>query len=155
MIYVRTVENDISNETWKIVNGMIRFEEGKQIDYINDIYTGIAYLEANAIIEDKTKLELAKRTTKTLEGYIEKLRDQIDHGARVDDTVETNEEIRSVSLVVSEMLGEFNNEEITAVAKLNSTIQIIQNVLLAFILLMVVVFYSRNESDKDETGREY
>ncbi len=135
-----TVENDISNETWKIVNGMINFEDGKQIEYLNEIYSGIAYLEENSIIEDKTKLELAKRTTKTLEGYIEKLKEQTSQGAKVDETVETNEEIRSVSLVVSEMLGEFNNEEITAVAKLNETIQIIQNVLLIVILLMVVVF---------------
>ncbi|MEX1307883.1 MAG: sensor histidine kinase [Eubacteriales bacterium] len=135
-----TVENDISNETWRIVNGMISFEEGKQNEYLSEIYSGIVFLEEQSIIEDKTKLELAKRTTKTLEEYIFKLKDQIDNGAKVDDTVETNEEIRSVSLVVSEMLEEFSNEEITAVAQLNKTIQTIQNIFLIFILLMVVGF---------------
>ena len=135
-----TVENDISSETWKIVNGMLNFEEGKQLEYLNEIYDGIEYLEEQSIIEDKTKLELAKRTTKTLEDYIEKLRVQISTGARVDDTVETNEEIRSVSLIVSEMLEEFSNDELTAVAQLNKMIQTIQNVLLVAILLMSVLF---------------
>ena len=134
------VENDISNETWRIVNGMISFEEGLQIEYLNEIYDGIAYLEDQSIIEDKTKLELAKRTTKTLEEYILKLKEQIASEARVDATLDTNEEIRSVSLVVSEMLEEFSNEEITAVARLNENIQMIQNILLVFMLLMIVIF---------------
>ena len=135
-----TVENDIGYETWKIVSGMMPFEAGQQFKYLDEIYDGIAYLKEQSIIEDKTKLELANRTTKTLEEYILKLGEQINSNARVDETVATNEEISSVSLVVSEMLEEFSNEEIKAVAKLNESIQMIQNILLGAILTMVIVF---------------
>lgn len=135
-----TVEEEISNETWRIVNGMTQFSDGKQYEYLSEIYDGIDYLEVNSIIEDKTKLELAKRTVKTLESYITLLGDQIEQGARVDDTVETNDEIRNVSAVVSEMLGEFSNEEIKAVAKLNETIKLIQNILMVVVILMIIGF---------------
>ena len=110
------MKSDIPNETWKIVCGMIEFEDGEQGEMIEEIKDGIGYLTENSIDTKKIELELALRTTNTLNTYIQDLKLQIDADSAVDDLMATNEEIRSVAAVVAEMLEEYNNAETASVA---------------------------------------
>lgn len=133
------VEEDIYSETWNIVSGLTSFEEGKQYEIIQDIYEGIEYLVANTTLEsESTQLEVAKRTTNTLETYLDKLGEALDKASRVDVSMEIYDEIRNVSMLVGDLLQEFIYFEIQNAARLNSIMVTTQNIILminAFLIL--------------------
>ena len=148
------VEEDITSETWKIVCGMKNHYEGNQYILISQVYTGISYLEENSIMSDNTELEIVRRTTKTLEMYLDRMVMQITAGEKVDEIVATNEEIKSVTLVVSETLEDFSNGEIQSAARLNKIIKTAQYISLALIVLVLIFFAIVMSRTKEELVKE-
>ncbi len=137
---VSLVQRDIPNETWKIVCGMNDFEDGKQDEMIEEIKDGIEYLKENSIDTKRTELELALRTMITLNAYIQELGLQVAAESSIDDLIATNEEIKSVAVVVGEMLEEYNNAETASVAELNRRITLIQSFLLFLDIVIISAF---------------
>jgi two-component system, sensor histidine kinase YesM len=135
------VEREIYQDSWNIVSGMTTFDSGEQFNHINQIYEGISYLvEHTTLGEGSTQLEVAKRTTNTLESYLVKLGESIRASAKVDDTLAIHEEIRSVSLLVGEVLQEFVYFEINNAARLNNIMQNTQTVILGIDIIAIVGF---------------
>ncbi len=117
------VKNDINNEIWAVVSGKKDFKDGTQYEIIEKIYTGFDVLERNADSPKNGQLiEVAKRAMSTLEGYVDKLRLQIEAESPVVENEKLMEEIRGVSQLVCDVLQQFIYAEIQNIAEVNSSI---------------------------------
>jgi two-component system sensor histidine kinase YesM len=118
------VKSEISNELWDVVAGNKSFANGLQyriietIDYqINDIKT------TTTITENRQLLEVAERAMNTLTRYVDRLGNQMKNGYPVIENERILDEIRGVSLLVSEILQDFIVLEIESAATANEKIK--------------------------------
>jgi two-component system sensor histidine kinase YesM len=118
------VKSEITNELWDIVAGNKSFEDGMQyriiqniIDQINDIMTTAARTESRQL------LEVAGRAMNTLTRYVNRLEVQMKEGYPVIENEKILDEIRGVSLLVSEILQDFIVLEIESIASANENIK--------------------------------
>lgn len=135
------VVSDIYNVTFSIVSGMTAFDEGDQYDKVDAVYIGLEYLVANTTLEtESTQLEVARRTTDTLKSYVDQLGEALNSGAKVDVTLEIQDEIKNVSILVGELISEFIYYEVRNAARLNEVMIRTQNFILVMDLIVILLF---------------
>jgi len=139
----RIVKSDISNEMWSIVVGQKTFEEGKQYKIIDNINNSLDVLiDYTSNKKDKQLIEVTKRTMVTLSTYVDKIGIQLENNEKVVETEKTLEEIRGVTVLVSDVLQEFIYVEIEDIGRVNKSIHtttLISTIIGIAILVLVII----------------
>ncbi|WP_070000303.1 sensor histidine kinase [Cellulosilyticum sp. I15G10I2] len=138
------VKSDIPSEMWSIVVGHKLFDESNQYVMIGRIDHALSNL-VNRTNDKKGKqlIEVAQRAMMTLTAYVDKIGVQINTQERVAESEKTLEEIRGVSVLVSEVLQEFIRVEIEDIGRVNQSIQritLVSTLLVATICALVIGF---------------
>jgi two-component system sensor histidine kinase YesM len=138
------VKSEISNELWDIVAGNKSFAEGTQYRIIDTIDYQIAdIMTTTAQTENRQLLEVAGRAMNTLTRYVNRLGTQMESGYPVIENERILDEIRGVSLLVSEILQDFIVLEIESAAMANESIKqraFIIGITESIIIIFVTVF---------------
>ncbi len=141
------VKSDISNEMWSVVVGHKMFEEGKQYEMINSVNNVLDTLISHTNDQKgKQLIEVAQRTMLTLRTYVDKVGMQISNNERVEESEKLLEEIRGVSILVSDVLQEFIFVEIEDIGRVNRSIQtitFISTLLVALVFGVVILLAVR------------
>jgi two-component system sensor histidine kinase YesM len=118
------VKTEISNELWDIVAGNKFFAQGNQYNIITDINSRLGdIMSTTTARESRQLLEVAGRAMGTLERYVDRLGFQMDMSYPVIKNEQILDEIRGVSLLVSEILQDFIVLEIESSAAANEEIK--------------------------------
>ena len=118
------VKTEISNELWDIVAGNKSFEDGTQYQIINGIRDQIVDIMATTgEIENRRLLEVADRSINTLTRYVDRLGLQMKHRYSVIENERMLDEIRGVSMLVSDILQDFIVLEIESAARQSQQIK--------------------------------
>jgi two-component system sensor histidine kinase YesM len=98
----------IDTEMWNIVAGKTEFKNGKQYEIINGVNAQLQWMTENTdSAEAKIKLEVIRRTMKTLTHYVDIMGAQIARDSRVAENEAVLENIRGVSAVVADVVQEY------------------------------------------------
>ncbi|MDR2029141.1 MAG: sensor histidine kinase [Treponema sp.] len=117
------VKTDISNELWDIVAGNKSFGEGRQYEIIGAVNASINDIMSTTAAENRQLLEVAGRAMNTLTRYVDRLGSQMEASFPVVENERILDEIRGVSLLVSEILQDFIVLEIESAAAANEEIK--------------------------------
>ncbi|MDR2314246.1 MAG: sensor histidine kinase [Spirochaetaceae bacterium] len=118
------VKTEISNELWDIVAGNKSFVQGNQYGIIKDINDRLGdIMSTTTATENRQLLEVADRAMGTLERYVDRLGFQMGMSYPVIENEQILDEIRGVSLLVSEILQDFIVLEIESSAAANEEIK--------------------------------
>jgi two-component system sensor histidine kinase YesM len=117
------VKTDISNELWDMVAGNKSFGEGRQYEIINSVNARINDIMSTTAAENRQLLEVAGRAMNTLTRYVDRLGGQMEASFPVVENERILDEIRGVSLLVSEILQDFIVLEIESAAAANEEIK--------------------------------
>jgi two-component system sensor histidine kinase YesM len=118
------VKSDISNELWDIVAGNKPFGSGNQYGIIRSVNLGISdIMSTTETRENRQLLEVAGRAMNTLAGLVDRMGIQMDEDYPVIENERLLDEIRSVSILVSEILQDFIVLEIESAARANEEIK--------------------------------
>lgn len=138
------VKSDISNELWDIVAGNKSFAEGLQYRIIDTINYQISDIKTTtAQTKNRQFLEVAERAMNTLTRYVNRLGSQMEEGYPVIENERILDEIRGVSLLVSEILQDFIVLEIESAATANENIKqraFIIGVMEGIVIIFVTAF---------------
>ncbi len=140
------IKTDIANELWSIVAGNKLFKDGSQYVILSRVKNGIDEMKTSTQVPvNFNYLEVASRAIQTLEGYVDRLGEQIEKGAPVVENEAVLDEVRSVATVVSDVLQDFIVAEIESGAKTNEDIKnysvvlmLIQGVITLIMIIIVV-----------------
>lgn len=98
----------IDTEMWNIVAGKTEFGGGSQYAILQDVNDKLNWMMSNSSTEEgRHKLEVILRTLKTLTHYVDVMGQQIAARSRVADNEAVLENIRGVSTLVEELVGEY------------------------------------------------
>ncbi len=98
----------IDTEMWNIVAGKTEFVAGRQYDIIADVDDKLRSMSQRAASDEaRIKVEIIMRTMKTLTHYVDMMGVQMAHGSRVAENEAVLENIRGVSAVVEDVVGEY------------------------------------------------
>ncbi|MDR0656704.1 MAG: sensor histidine kinase [Treponema sp.] len=118
------VKSEVSNELWDIVAGNKSFAEGLQYQIIDTINYQINNIKTTTTItENRQLLEVTERAMNTLTRYVNRLETQMKQGYPVIENERILDEIRGVSILVSEILQDFIVLEIESAATANENIK--------------------------------
>lgn len=106
------VQQDLSSEIWAVVAGTKRFNDGQQYIMLRQVRVGIADMMKSASASSREVLEVASRTEKTLEKYVQLLGAQIEMKSPVSENENAMEQIRGVSALLGDLMQEFIIAEI-------------------------------------------
>jgi two-component system sensor histidine kinase YesM len=102
------VKPAIDTEMWNIVAGKTEFGAGSQYAILNEVNDKLRVMMANSdSAEAKHKLEIILRTMKTLTHYVDIMGQQIARKSKVAENEVILENIRGVSTLVEELVGEY------------------------------------------------
>lgn len=98
----------IDTEMWNIVAGKTEFVAGRQYDIIADVDDKLRSMSQGAASDEaRIKVEIIMRTMKTLTHYVDMMGAQMAQGSRVAENEAVLENIRGVSAVVEDVVGEY------------------------------------------------
>ena len=98
----------IDTEMWNIVAGKTEFVAGRQYDIIADVDDKLRSMSQRAASDEaRIKVEIIMRTMKTLTHYVDMMGVQMAHDSRVAENEAVLENIRGVSAVVEDVVGEY------------------------------------------------
>jgi two-component system sensor histidine kinase YesM len=98
----------IDTEMWNIVAGKKEFNQGQQYQIIAQVNAQIESMMANTDSDkSRIKLEVIRRTLRTLTNYVDKMGAQIALGSRVAENELVLDNIRGVSDVVEESIQDY------------------------------------------------
>jgi two-component system sensor histidine kinase YesM len=118
------VKADIANELWDVVAGNKSFAEGKQYGIIGDINSRLNDIKSTTVgTENRQLLEVAGRAINTLTRYVDRLGSQMKASFPVVENERILDEIRGVSILISEILQDFIVLEIESAAAANEAIK--------------------------------
>jgi two-component system sensor histidine kinase YesM len=117
------VKTGISNELWDIVAGNKSFNEGRQYEIISSVNSSINDIMSTTSAGNRQLLEVAGRAMNTLTRYVDRLGSQMEASFPVVENERILDEIRGVSLLVSEILQDFIVLEIESAAAANEEIK--------------------------------
>jgi len=108
----------IDTEMWNIVAGKTEFVAGRQYDIIADVDDKLRWMGEHAASDEaKIKVEIIKRTMKTLTHYVDMMGAQVARKSRVAENEAVLENIRGVSSVVEEVVQEYVLFEVNQAAR--------------------------------------
>ena len=138
------VKTEIANELWDIVAGNNTFASGKQYRIIGDIRDRIMdIMSTTREIQNRQLLEVADRSMNTLTRYVDRLGQQMEQRFPVIENELMLDEIRGVSVLVSEILQDFIVLEIESAAMQSQSIKtrvIVMGVLEIAIIVFALLF---------------
>ena len=114
------VETDIPESVWSAVAGRQSFEECGAMERIEEVRNRL-----DALIEDtggQLELVVARRTLDTLISYVEQIGEGLTDGTPVVTIEGMLDEVRSVALLIKNMLGNCITQEAQAAGTLNRTL---------------------------------
>ncbi len=143
------VSQDIPESVWDIVSGRETIPESKIYVTINEVHETLQDIMAGADDEDRLSLVVADRTMRTLENYVNRIRDNIEEGRSVVENEEVLNEIRDVANLVDSMLNEYIAKEIESTAARSATLRrLILITAIAEGVLVILAWILRNRSMK-------
>ena len=102
------LKGEIYTTMWNVVTGKTAFKENTQYELINRIKNNLDQLEKNANSEDNGYLvQVARNTLETMEGYVDKIGDNIAHNRPVSENEKILGEITSVSDLLYDVIQKF------------------------------------------------
>jgi two-component system sensor histidine kinase YesM len=108
----------IDTEMWNIVAGKTEFVAGRQYDIIADVDDKLRWMSQHAASdESEIKVEIIKRTMRTLTHYVDMMGSQMAQGSRVAENEAVLENIRGVSEVVEEVVQDYVLFEVNQAAR--------------------------------------
>lgn len=119
----RVAKEELEGEIWEVVSGLKSFNDGRQYQLLRQIRIGIADMRKGTSEESKEILEVANRTEKTLEKYVELLGRQIEDRESVSKNEEVMEQIRGVSSLLGDIFQEYIVAEIESAESANNNIR--------------------------------
>lgn len=130
------INDKLLGEMASIVVGRETFWQGGQFERLDAVCE-----EMDALIQEnpasRMEITVARNTMNTLRRYIENLGSQMQNGSKVDENMQTLEEIRNVAALVVEMLGDAITAEIDASMTASNQLQrVVQVTLLAELCLL-------------------
>lgn len=134
-------KENIPDELWDIVCGRKNFSHGNQYKMLEEINNGIQAMKKN--VSDSTnqeKLEVAFRTFTTLSKNIAKLEEQMKNGSSVKQNEAFLDDIRTITVLFSEIMQDFIMTEIKIANETNLSIKNFSVVLT--VLQIVILFFS-------------
>jgi two-component system sensor histidine kinase YesM len=149
------VKADVSNELWDIVAGNKSFGQGSQYGIIGDINGRLNDIKSTTVgTENRQLLEVAGRAINTLTRYVDRLGSQMEASFPVVENERILDEIRGVSILISEILQDFivleiesaaaANEEIKRRAMIIGGIELVVMVLVTVFSVLVQISVSSN-----------
>ncbi|MCR5502959.1 MAG: sensor histidine kinase [Lachnospiraceae bacterium] len=147
------VTGDIPESVWDIVSGRTTIAESRIYPAIHGVYDTIDEVAEKTSGENRLSLIVANRTMKTLENYMDRIRDNISAGEPVVRNEEVLEEIRGVSELVDSMLNEFIAEEIAATADMSLVLRLLILISAGLeAVIVLIAWFLRNRSMKSTTA---
>lgn len=131
------VRTKIPDEMWYIVAGHKTFPEGSQYQMIDAVNDEIDALTSSA--ENIKELIVARRTMDTLTRYVNEMGRLMQQEAPIAQSEALLEEVRNVSALVSDMLGEYVDAEIGAAAATSDQLQGMLMLVLYLLLLLLLI----------------
>ena len=102
------LKGEIYTTMWNVVTGKTAFKENTQYELINRIKNNLDQLEKNANSKDNGYLvQVARNTLETMEGYVDKIGDNIAHNKPVSENEKILGEITSVSDLLYDVIQKF------------------------------------------------
>ncbi|MCL2035456.1 MAG: sensor histidine kinase [Oscillospiraceae bacterium] len=149
--YANQLNTDVSEEigqiAWNIVAGKVGFDESGIMSLVAGIRERMYDIRRGArSVESRGVMEVSLRALNTLEIYLERLNENLNRRARVEENEILLEEIRICVAGINDLLLEYSSKQVTEAAVLNeemsrqSTINFAINILLAIIVIIVGVF---------------
>lgn len=122
--YANQLNNDVNTEiepvVWGIVAGKTTFEDSGITPLVEDIEKRMHEIKANTLsVEGSGIMDISLRALATMEGYLDKLKNQIDTKSPVAEREETLEEIRVCASGIDDLLKEFSSKQLIEIDKLN------------------------------------
>lgn len=134
------IKQEIPNELWEIVCGKKTFGQGEQYIKLKKVFAGITEMQNTS--SNKThieKLEVAFRTCTTLSRNINKLQNQIENGTSVTENEQLLDEIRTITVLFSDVMQEFIISEIESANITNMAIRR-STVVLSILQISIIIF---------------
>ncbi len=113
------VTDEIPGSVWDIVSGRDTIQESRVYVKINSVNDTIDTVIEKTDDDNRLSLIVAGRTMKTLENYMDQIRDNLKTKQPVVENEEILEEIRGVASLVDSMLNEYIAQEIEASADMS------------------------------------
>jgi two-component system sensor histidine kinase YesM len=118
------VKADVANELWDIVAGNKSFAQGEQYRIIGGINSRLNDIKGTTVgTENRQLLEVAGRAVNTQTAYVDRLGSQMAASFPVVENERILDEIRGVSILISEILQDFIVLEIESAAAANEEIK--------------------------------
>ncbi|MCL2209228.1 MAG: histidine kinase [Treponema sp.] len=140
----QVVRTEVTNELWDIVAGNKSFASGSQYRIINNINLEIQNIRyATEDVQNRQILEVAERAMQTLSRYVNRLGIQMENNFPVIENERMLDEIRGVSVLVSELLQDYIVREIESAAAENQKIKtrfVIISIIEAVIIILATFF---------------
>lgn len=151
IVYANQLSNVVKTEigpiVWRVVAGKVSFDNSEIMPLISDIRSRMNEIHQNtSSIENRVLMEVSLRALNTLEGYLNRLKDQIDNRGPVDDNIKLYDEIGVCTDGINDLLQEFSSKLLIEVDILNQQVSkrgnqnFIINISIALIALLVGLF---------------
>ncbi|MCL2270735.1 MAG: sensor histidine kinase [Treponema sp.] len=136
----QVVRTEVTNELWDIVAGNKSFAAGRQYQIIDGINAELrAIMLTTRETGNRQMLEVAGRAMETLTRYVNRLGSQMERNYTVIENERMLDEIRGVSVLVSELLQDFIVREIESAAAENQRIKT-RAVIISVCELGIIIF---------------
>jgi two-component system sensor histidine kinase YesM len=135
----------IDTEMWNIVAGKTEFAAGSQYVILDSVTDKLNWMMSNSSSEEgRHKLEVILRTMKTLTHYVDVMGEQIAARSKVAENELILENIRGVSTLVEELVGEYALFEVNVAEQQYVTMHaaFLRSVELYIVLLLAAVGFS-------------
>ena len=143
------VAEEIPGAAWNIVSGRESFAQSGIYIKIKDVNETIERISEQTTEENRLSLMVAGRTMETLQNYVDRIRDNIDHQVPVVENEAVLVEVRDVAALVDSMLNEYIAQEIASSAKMCvSLILVIIITASVEVLIVILALWFRNRSVK-------
>ena len=143
------VAEEIPGAAWNIISGRESFPESGIYLKIKDVNETIERISEQTTEENRLSLMVAGRTMETLQNYVDRIRDNIDHQVPVVENEAVLVEVRDVAALVDSMLNEYIAQEIASSAKMSvSLILVIIITASVEVLIVILALWFRNRSVK-------
>lgn len=143
------VAEEIPETAWNIISGRDTIEKSKIYGRLHTVDEIIDEVTGKTGQENRLSLIVAGRTMKTLEKYVDQIRDNINAEVPVVENEAVLEEIREVSSLVDSMLNDYIAAEIASTGRMSGTLKgvIIATAILEAVIV-IAALWIRNRSMK-------
>ncbi len=143
------VAEGIPGAAWNIISGRETFSGNKLYSRINNVEETIESITEKTRSENRLSLIVANRTMQTLENYVDRIRDNIEHSVPVVQSEAVLAEVRDVASLVDSMLNDYIAQEIASTARMNTSLRLVIIITAAVeVLVVVMALWFRNRATK-------